>query len=241
MKKYIAIALLMVLGTAYPAYARWSVGTAGGGAAAAPAGATFSDDFNRDSGDSLGASWTEEEGDWDIASNTVLTLATASWDYCVVKYNTPTNTVNQYAKITMGPPSDVGSVTAILLRYNNATSAYYKVSLSGYYGDVTIGKCTNIASIEECTSLATDDLGTAPLTLGVTISGTSTTTINVWANPTNATPVSATGWDSSGDTADLSGSDSSSPITTTKYIAIFGMQANANVSNYDNFTAGDIP
>jgi hypothetical protein len=35
MKKYIAIALLMVLGTAYPAYARWSVGTAGGGAAAA--------------------------------------------------------------------------------------------------------------------------------------------------------------------------------------------------------------
>jgi hypothetical protein len=35
MKKYIAIALLMVLGTVYPAYARWSVGTAGGGAAAA--------------------------------------------------------------------------------------------------------------------------------------------------------------------------------------------------------------
>jgi hypothetical protein len=37
MKKYIVIALLMVLGTAYPAYARWSVGTAGGGVAAAPA------------------------------------------------------------------------------------------------------------------------------------------------------------------------------------------------------------
>jgi hypothetical protein len=35
MKKYIAIALLMVLGTAYPAYARWSVGTAGGGVAGA--------------------------------------------------------------------------------------------------------------------------------------------------------------------------------------------------------------
>jgi hypothetical protein len=35
MKKYIARALLMVLGTAYLAYARWSVGAAGGGAAVA--------------------------------------------------------------------------------------------------------------------------------------------------------------------------------------------------------------
>jgi hypothetical protein len=33
MKKYIAIALLIVLGTAYPAYARWTVGAAGGAAA----------------------------------------------------------------------------------------------------------------------------------------------------------------------------------------------------------------
>lgn len=38
MKKYIVIALLLVLSTAYPAYARWTVGAAGGGVAAAPAG-----------------------------------------------------------------------------------------------------------------------------------------------------------------------------------------------------------
>jgi hypothetical protein len=45
MKKYIAIALLMVLGTAYPAYARWSVGTAGGGVASAAGNScTTSDD-----------------------------------------------------------------------------------------------------------------------------------------------------------------------------------------------------
>ena len=46
MKKYLIIALLMILGTAYPSYARWAVGAAGGGVAAAAASCTINNTFS---------------------------------------------------------------------------------------------------------------------------------------------------------------------------------------------------
>jgi hypothetical protein len=168
------------------------------------------------------------------------TYATADYAIGVIKHTTQTDTINQYTKVTLGPSSDIPCNPSIILRYVNSSSGFYHVYVSGYYGDVYIYKASDTSGGGYyATELATSDLGTAPFTLGVTITGTSSTIIRVFTNPTGNTPLSADHWDS-GDTPSISVTDSTSPYTTGKYLGLGGMQGSASTLTFDNWWGGDL-
>lgn len=234
-----------------PAEARMTTVVVGqGGSASAPAGQTFQEDWNCTNSDSPSCdlTWTEDAQDWDIVSNQIA-LATGGYEYGSLRLSTDTDTVNQYVKVTMGPSTDLAVYPSLAIRYAGTTNPFYKIFLSGYYGDMTIERCDNLAGLETCTSLSPTcsgacsecDCGTAPITFGVTITGTSTTIIRVWINPTANTPVSATEWDSGDTTPDMIATTSSSPITTQKGVALVGFAGTANQATWDNFFGGDLP
>lgn len=120
MKKYIAIALLMVLGTAYPAYARWSVGTAGGGAAAAPACDSTSDEEIYSTPNTY-----TEDGAYNDTSWLAWTFTVGAGGTTVTGANIQINDYNQNASCTVEFYTNVSSAPGASLgaSYTTATNS----------------------------------------------------------------------------------------------------------------------
>jgi hypothetical protein len=128
MKKYIAIALLMVLGTVYPSYARWSVGTAGGGAAAAGGGGEttwiYSGDGTYESSGSVGGSSNAMCGKWTQSGNQNITKLS----YWFHNLGTATS-----CKIALWTATAGGSIIASVVDGGTIASP-----VAGAYNDVTV-------------------------------------------------------------------------------------------------------
>lgn len=94
-----------------------------------------SDNFNRADGDSLGANWTEVEGDLDISSNAVV-VATASG---AAIHNTTLSTTDQYAKIQVtGGFTTAGTRPVLYLRSDSTAANAYAFQFRGDNDDVLL-------------------------------------------------------------------------------------------------------
>lgn len=186
MKKYIVIALLLVLGTAYPAYARWSVGTAGGGAAAAPAG--YSDAFT--GGESLladhDANWTASQaGITNLAINgSGSALLTGTYRSGSAYYSA--STADMSIAVVGAGASDANVRPAACVRMSGSVNGYCLALMdisSGNWTDVAIYKNTGILCYLDGGSWATNTTHT----LKITASGTGTVTIHGYVDGTEVT------------------------------------------------------
>lgn len=235
--RLIKIALALLLCVAAPAQntvvviARGSGGGGGGPAA-------FSDNFDRADGDSLGANWTEEAGDADIFSNTYR-LSTGSFGVINSIYDTPTGSLTQYVKVTLGADYQYPWLT---FRHTDSSSADYRCQLDGSAGSV---ECYMFASAADTSG---DSIGTgstsafsAGNTFCGTVTGTGSSTVwRFWKNCTNL-PSAADNWD--GDTTpDITITDDPGAfaVDSGEYVGIGGQQGAADTVRLDNFTAGGL-
>lgn len=195
--------------------------------------ASFSDDFS-----GTLASWSLEAGTPSISSGVLTALG--GYDPQLAIHSTSCDGVEQYICFSYSTPND-SPFSGPILRYSNSSSSFYRISIN-YYGDVSAFKCS-ISSFESGGLSGGEDVG-GPFSstkFGVTISGTTTTTIRIWVSVTSDTPVSATEWDSGDTTPNVTFSDSSSPITTGNLVGLSFYQGTAGHSTFDNFYGGDIP
>lgn len=229
-------------------YARMNPYVAGSGVvAAAPAKASFSDNFNRADNDDLGANWTEIDTDLDIVSNALSMITGGGAATSAIYTGTATNGVDQYVSVDITWLA-TNTFPVIILRYTDASSHLYGIECDYYctcywkhyatYANIgggnTIGDATDIGG----------GCHTAPRKLGVTIAGTGDdTVVRVWYAPTATTPVSATEWDSGDSTPDVAWTTNpgANAVDTGNYVGLGGSQTTASQTSFDNFFGGDIP
>jgi len=211
---------------------------AGGGG-----GQAFSDDFNRANASSLGANWTANAGEIDIASNEAVPQ-TGSYgkDTCIYT-NTACDTVNQYVRVTFATLAAT-SYAEIVFRFTDDSTHYYAIQLNDnddtmwwqYLSNMADTSGTTIQSVTSVT-IATGDIW------GFTITGTgASTVIRAWRNPTATTPVSASEWDSGDTTPEVTFSNDpgGNAVDSGNYVGIECFQNTGASTHYDNFYGGDL-
>ena len=203
----------------------------GGGGGGSPV--SFSDDFNRTDADSLGANWTEADGDIDIFSNTARLSEGGFGENYAIYTGTACATANQYVRITMAAE---GGYPSIPLRYTNSSSAFYVIEFSNttvdwYHKSAIGGTSTQINASSGSISISSGSV------LAMSISGTGTSTeVKVWINPGSGIDPSTWG------AATITFTDNpASPVDTGSYVGIGGAQGSANTVQYDLFYGGDNP
>lgn len=203
--------------------------SAGGGSLAA-----FSDDFNRADSDSLGANWTEADGDIDIFSNTARLSEGGFGENYAIYSATSCTTVEQFVRFTM---TAEGGYPSIPLRYTNSSSAFYVIEFSNttvdwYHKSAIGGTSTQINASSGSISISSGSV------LAMSISGTGTSTeVKVWINPTSGTVNLPSTWGA----ATVTFTDNpASPVDTGGYVGLGGAQGSADTVRYDNFYGGDI-
>lgn len=211
----------------------------GGGGGCTPA--SFSDNFDRADGDSLGANWTEAAGDADIYSNTYR-LSTGSYGVITSVHNTSTGSgcTSQYAVAAVGVDS---YYPWLVFRYTDSSSKYYVFQLDGNNAAVEWLKYDNAAD-SSGDSIETVDLGSAfspGETLAITVEGTGdNTTIRLWRN-VSGTPTSTTSWN--GDTTPdgtMTGNPGANAVDTGDKVGIGGQQGSTDLVRLDNFAGGGL-
>lgn len=201
-----------------------------------------SDDFDCANSDSVGCDLTFQEraGDCDIASNE-LTLVTGGFADNVCAYEAMALGVNQWIRVQIpSSASTSANYQQIAFRFTNASSPYYYLQIevsSAAYEWTRVSAVGGTASV-----IASGNLGTADgrTTLGLTLDGTGTNVVlRIWIGPSNTSPTSASGWDSGGDTADISiTTDPASPVDTGSAVALAGQASGASAIKYNDFYAG---
>lgn len=200
-------------------------------------GVSISDNFNRADSDSLGANWTEQATDIDIASNKASVPDLASVVPAIATHNTPLSTVNQYARAVI-QRGTLFSGPQFIFRFTDSSSAFYTVAF-----DVNGTTWKHYTAVGGTISTVGNN-ATPPAsgdTVGITITGAgNSTVVRVWYNPTGNTPDSATSW--GGDaTPDVTLSDDpASPVNTGNIIGIGAVNNNGDTVTIDDFFGGDL-
>lgn len=207
-----------------------SISTGGGGGLA-----SFSDDFDRADSDSLGANWTEADGDIDIFSNTARLSEGGFGENFAIYSATACTTVNQFVRLTIVIATGYPQIP---LRYTNSSSPFYFLEFSGssvdwYHKSQIGGTSTQINAAPGSISI-TD--GTV---IGMSVEGTgASTVVKIWINPTSGSPDDPTSWGA----ATVTFTDNpASPVDTGGYVGIGGVQGSADSLRYNNFYGGDVP
>ncbi len=201
--------------------------------------ATFSDDFNRADGASLGANWTEDiAGAQEILSNQLYFL-TLSAKSLAVYSGTTCSTTDQYARVKVSANVAASNYPGLVFRYTNSVSPYYWIYFGcgeqnvswAYHPDVATGN-TDIAS--SAITVALNDV------FGITINGTgASTVVRIWRNPTATAPdTGGTTWDGASPTVTFT-TDPASPVDTGSMIGVQAYDFSSHVQ-FDDFYAGDI-
>lgn len=213
------------------------VASGGGGGGS---GQSFSDDFDRANGDSLGANWTEAAGDIDIASNQAAQQSGSFAKVLAIYSGQATDTAVQYCKVTVVTPGG-NPYAEIVLRYTDSSSPYYTLGMSVSDDTVQWLHYANVAGSSTDVSSASAMTFASTFTVGVTITGTGDSTIvRVWNAPTADAPTSASSWD--GEAADVEFTDNpASPVNTGAYIGLEAYGAAAADVAFNNFFGGDVP
>lgn len=200
---------------------------------------SFSDNFDRADSDSLGASWSEDQGDIDIATNR-LRMAGGSFVYHWAIHATPTSTVNQYVKVLS--PTGNNQYAQVALRYTNSSSAFYFLELDVTSDSWEWFHMTNSNGTSTSIQKVTLGAGATNVAFGITITGTgASTVIRIWRNPTGNAPDSATSWGGNTSPSYTFTNDPGSPIDTGLKVGLGGQQSAANTVIWDDFYGGDIP
>jgi len=209
--------------------------------AAAPSGQDFSDDFNRADSSSLGANWSANSGQINIASNQAVPNTAAYGKDTSIYTATACDTVEQYVRVTLATLTAT-SYAEVVLRFTNDSTHYYAVQFNTG-GNIWWQYLANMADTSGSTI---ENIGTTVASgdiWGITITGTgASTVIRCWRNPTATRPVAADEWDS-GDTtpeASFTADPGASAVDTGNYLGIECFQGNASETAYDNFYGGDI-
>lgn len=202
-------------------------------------GQDFTDAFGSDTS----ANWTAAIGSFTITGG-VMRDDNAAWDPALYVYETATDTVNQYVRVTMASASGSYPVIAFRVQQVGASAAFYGLEISYNYCELAWKKYANAADIGGGTSIATGDFGTctAGQALGVTITGTGNdTVVRGWNNVTANAPDSASSWDSD-ETPDviLTTDPGANAVDTGNYVAIGGAQNAQYAITFDNFAGGDL-
>lgn len=209
--------------------------SAGGGGG----GASFSDDFNRADSASLGANWTEAQGDAKILSN-AYTSVTGSFGQIVSIYSgAACTTTDQYVRATLAQFPASSQIHSIFLRYTDASTEFYEIQISSFGNTIKWMHWTAIAGTQ--TEIASQSYTpTYPVTaLGVTISGTgNSTVINVWTDASGL-PTGDGNWN--GDTSpNFTFTDNpANPVDAGNYVGIGGLTSTEFY--FDDFAGGDTP
>lgn len=205
---------------------------------AVASGVSFTDNFNRADSSSLGANWTEINGDLQIIGNTLQNASVSVNDSAV--YNTPVNTVNQYVKFKIIDDSSLRTCKAIL-RYTDASSPFYVVECDAQFDTVewfrvataTFGTVASVQSVSQ--AITSGD------TVGVVVSGTGTSTVVAfWLNPTGAAPTSATLWGGAAPTQTFT-NDPANAVDTGSKVGVCINSGSAPGQKLDDFSGGDVP
>lgn len=205
---------------------------------------TFSDNFNRSNGDSLGSSWVEAAGDVDISANTAVPTASSLALNLAIYSGSPTVTPFQFAKVTLPTAANNNNYAYLVFRYSDSASPFYAISFRRTSSQVAWHKFSNSA----------DNAGTtigSPATLsiaqgnsfGVTLDGTGDNTIvRIWKNPSGSSPTSVTNW--GGDTTPdvtFTTNPGTNAVDSGNFVGIAGRQQTASSLAFDSFSGGDIP
>lgn len=205
-----------------------SISAGGGGGLAA-----FSDDFNRADSDSLGANWTEADGDIDIFSNTARLGDGSFGENFAIYTATSCTTVNQYIKLTIVTENNYPQIP---IRYTNSSSPFYYIEFSN--SSVDWFHTTQIGGTDTQINSSPGTVSLYPgVVIGIAISGTgSSTEVKIWIDPGSGTDPTTWG------AADVTFTDNPpSPVDTGGYVGIGGVQSAANSVRYENFYGGDTP
>lgn len=210
---------------------------------AAPAPVSVSDDFNRSNSSSLGADWTEANGDMEVFSNTISNVSTSTWVH--IAHNTSLNTVTQYGKITLISENlTVGAAGhgGLVLRYTNASSPFYLVSVNSYGGTLDWSVVDDATHASSSTVQSTSTSFASGDTLAVAVSGTGTSTVvRVWKNATGNAPDSGgTTWNSASPDHTFT-NDPSTAVNTGSLLGVAHYSHAGNGWRLDNFYGGDVP
>lgn len=211
---------------------RGPVGTPSAGAGLA----AFEDNFDRTDSDSLGANWTEADGDADIYSNTMRLSEGSFGENFAIYSGEACTTVSQYVLVTYHTE---GGYPQIPLRYTNSSTAFYFIEFSNttvdWYHKSQIGGTST--QINASTGTISISSGTE---IGITITGTGTSTeVKIFIGPTPGyTPTDPSTWGA----ADITFTDNpASAVDTGSYVGLGGVQGSADIVRYNNFYGGDIP
>lgn len=183
--------------------------------------ANLSDLFTRPNDASLGAAWTQHVSAWGINSNAA-NMSTSGGN---ATYNTGANTLTNYQRIAL--VIDSLAYPAMIFRFTNSTSSFYRVQFQQSEDMVSWTFRPNVTD-------AGSAIGTSALTVatgdvfGATLAGTGTgtTVLRIWRNPTATIPVSSTEWDSGDTTPDVTITNSTANIVDTGSLG--GIQATGN-------------
>jgi len=205
--------------------------------------ASFSDDFIRADSDSLGSNWTEIAGDIDIVSNQANAPATFDFSEKAAVYTgTACTTVDQYVKVTFPSSGAANTRPGIIVRFTNSSSPYYEIrfQMAGPGSTINWYVMATAGGSETLVDFVSSFDDTLPGTVGLTVSGTGTSTvINLWNNPSANAPTSDSLWDGSGPTASLTGNPAS-PVDTGNYAGIAGIGSSGAIT-WSAFFGGDTP
>jgi len=218
-------------GIAITAWNGTSISAASGGGLAA-----FSDTFSGTAGDSLGANWTEADGDADIFSGTMRLSEGSFGENFAIYSATACTTTSQYVLFTI---TTATGYPQIPLRYTNSSSPFYYIEFSG--SSVDWWHTTGIGGTDTQINASTGSVSvTDGVTIGITITGTGTSTeVKVWIGPDPGyDPTLPATWGA----ADVTFTDNpASAVNSGPYVGLGGVQGSADSLRYDNFYGGDIP
>ena len=202
-------------------------------------GFQVSDDFNRADSGSLGSSWTEVEGDWEIDTNRLQPLSGTHAPNRLEYSGQNLSTINQYAAIKLSTWTGADSQATIIFRYTDNSSSYYRLFAGTEAGGVAWGL---LGGGED------DDIAAGSLSFSsgdvfaATIEGRyNNTVIRIWKNPTATTPTSYNTWGTNSPDLVLTNTSLVNSVETGNKVGLYSNFNNAGEVFLDDFYAGDAP
>ena len=184
------------------------------------------------------SAWHLSVGNYNLDTVNDNVDATAA-DENAMAYDSPVNTVDQFARIKLVSGSVGSEVFGVIFRYS-AGSQYYAV----YYdnqgsGTIYWERWNDTGYLGMIQSVTSPDFAVGDV-FAATITGTGTNTVvRIFKNPVSLSPINATSWDSTDDYLAELTSDPSISSDTGKRIGITNWRV-AGDNTVDDFYCGDI-
>jgi hypothetical protein len=208
-------------------------------------GVTLWDDFERTSAATLGANWTDVVGGFEIVNNSDARGEALEFSKNLAIHVTPTNTVNQYARLQAHTVNN--AFPGVAFRYVDSSSPHYLIDWDvndlywTYYPDTASN--SGDPGTRNIINGGSNISFTSGNAMGLTIKGTGAATrLRVWYNVTALAPdIDGETWD--GNAPDINQLiDGGNTADTGKGIGICSFWATASgETTLERWDAGDIP